>query len=46
VIEFIGRMNRDLMRALARRHREPLVIPSHVQQPFHEDSHLPAESAT
>jgi len=46
VIEFIGRMNRDLMRALARRHREPLVIPGHMQQPFHEDSHEKVESAS
>jgi succinate dehydrogenase / fumarate reductase iron-sulfur subunit len=45
-LEFIGRMNRDLMRALAHRHREPLVIPGVVQQPHHEDSHQPAESAS
>src|SRR5882757_8657415 len=37
-IEFIGGMNRDLMRALAHRHREPLVIPGVKQQPFHEDT--------
>jgi len=37
-LEFIGRMNRDLIVALARRHREPLVIPGIVQQPLHEDS--------
>jgi succinate dehydrogenase / fumarate reductase iron-sulfur subunit len=38
-LEFIGRMNRDLIRALWHRHREPLVTPSVVQQPFHEDAH-------
>ena len=38
-LEFIGRMNRDLLRALAHRHREPLIIPGIVQQPIHEDSH-------
>jgi len=38
-LEFIGRMNRDLIQAAWHRHREPLVIPSVVQQPFHEDSH-------
>lgn len=37
-LEFIGTMNRDLIRAAWRRHREPLVIPAVVQQPFHEDS--------
>ncbi len=35
-IEFIGMMNRDLMRALWQGHREPLVIPGIVQQPFQE----------
>jgi len=45
LIEFIGGMNRDLMRALAHRHREPLVIPAVRQQPFHEDSHEKVESA-
>jgi len=38
-LEFIGRMNRDLIRALWHRHREPLVTPSVVQHPFHEDAH-------
>ena len=38
-LEFIGKMNRDLIRALGRRHREPLVIPAVVQEPFHEDTH-------
>jgi len=38
-LEFIGKMNRELMRALWHRHREPLVTPSVVQQPFHEDAH-------
>jgi len=45
-LEFIGRMNRDLMRALAHRHREPLVIPGIVQHPLHEDSLQHAESAS
>jgi succinate dehydrogenase / fumarate reductase, iron-sulfur subunit len=35
-LEFIGAMNRDLIRAVWHRHREPLVIPAVVQQPFHE----------
>jgi succinate dehydrogenase / fumarate reductase, iron-sulfur subunit len=38
-LEFIGKMNRDLMRAVWHRHREPLVIPGVVQHPFHEDAH-------
>ena len=46
-LEFIGKMNRDLMRAAWHRHREPLVIPSLVQLPsadesyeqFHEEAH-------
>jgi len=45
-IEFIGGMNRDVMRALAHRHREPLVIPGVKQHPFHEDSHEKVESAS
>ena len=35
-IEFIGMMNRDLLRAIWQRRREPLVIPGIVQQPFQE----------
>ncbi len=35
-LEFIGRINRDLIRALWHRHREPLVISGVVRQPFHE----------
>ena len=35
-LEFIGKMNHDLIRATWHRHREPLVIPGIVQQPFHE----------
>jgi succinate dehydrogenase / fumarate reductase iron-sulfur subunit len=35
-LEFIGMMNRDLIRAAWRRHRELLIIPGVVQQPFHE----------
>ncbi|MDB5909849.1 MAG: sdhB1 [Massilia sp.] len=31
-IEFIGKMNRDLIRATWHRHREPLLIPGVVQQ--------------
>src|ERR1700759_1768336 len=38
-LEFIGKMNRDLMRAAWHRHREPLVIPSLVQLPSADDSH-------
>jgi len=38
-LEFIGKMNRDLMRAAWHRHREPLVIPSLAQLPSAEDSH-------
>ena len=38
-LEFIGKMNRDLIRALWHRRREPLTIPSVVQLPFAEDSH-------
>ncbi len=38
-LEFIGKMNRDLVRALWHEHREPLVIPSVVQLPSADDSH-------
>jgi len=38
-IEFIGKMNRDLIRAVWHGHREPLVIPSIVQLPAAEDHH-------
>jgi succinate dehydrogenase iron-sulfur subunit len=38
-LEFIGKMNRDLIRAVWHRHREPLVMPSVVQLPSVEDSH-------
>ncbi len=38
-LEFIGKMNRDLMRAVWHSHREPLVVPSIVQLPSAEDSH-------
>jgi succinate dehydrogenase / fumarate reductase iron-sulfur subunit len=38
-LEFIGKMNRDLMRALWHRHREPLVMPSIMQLPSVEDPH-------
>src|ERR1700760_1246417 len=37
-LEFIGKMNRDLMRAARHRHREPLVISSLVQLPSEEAS--------
>lgn len=43
-LEFIGKMNRDLIRATWRRHREPLLILGVVQHPFHEDVHEPAET--
>ncbi len=36
-MEFIGKMNRDLIRAVWHRHREPLVIPGVVQVPAAED---------
>jgi len=36
-LEFIGRMNRDLLRATVHRHREPLVVSGMAQYPFHED---------
>ena len=38
-LEFIGRMNRDLIRALWHRYHEALVIPSVVQQPAVEHVH-------
>jgi len=38
-IEFIGKLNRDFIRALWHRHREPLTIPSVVQLPCAEDAH-------
>jgi succinate dehydrogenase/fumarate reductase-like Fe-S protein len=44
-LEFIGKMNRDLMRAVWRRRREPLVIPGIIQQPFHEHVGIEAERA-
>jgi succinate dehydrogenase / fumarate reductase iron-sulfur subunit len=37
-MEFIGKMNRDLMRALWHTRREPLVIPGIVQVPSADDS--------
>ena len=43
-LEFIGRMNHDLIRAAWHRHREPLVIPGVVQHPSHEDAHNPGTS--
>ena len=41
-LEFIGKMNHDLIRAAWRRHREPLVMPSIVQEPSHEDTGIGA----
>ena len=38
-MEFIGKMNRDLIRAVWHRHREPLVIPSALQLPSAEDTY-------
>jgi succinate dehydrogenase / fumarate reductase iron-sulfur subunit len=38
-LEFIGKMNRDLMAALWHRRREPLVVPSIIQVPSAEDAH-------
>jgi succinate dehydrogenase / fumarate reductase, iron-sulfur subunit len=37
-IEFIGKMNRDLLHAIWGRRREPLNMPSVVQQASHEDA--------
>jgi succinate dehydrogenase iron-sulfur subunit len=36
-LEFIARLNRDLIRAAFHRHREPLVIVAAPQHPAHED---------
>jgi succinate dehydrogenase / fumarate reductase iron-sulfur subunit len=44
-LEFIGKMNRDLLRAVWHRHREPLVIPGIVQEPFHEHVGIEAEES-
>ena len=41
-LEFIGKMNGDLLRAIWGRRREPLVLPSVVQQPSHEDAGVEA----
>jgi len=38
-LELIGKMNRDLIRAVLHRHREPLVLSSIVQLPSADDSH-------
>jgi succinate dehydrogenase / fumarate reductase iron-sulfur subunit len=40
-LEFIGKMNRDLIRATWHRHREPLVLRTVVQHPSHEDVQHP-----
>jgi succinate dehydrogenase / fumarate reductase, iron-sulfur subunit len=37
-LEFIGMMNNDLIRAVTRRRREPLVIAAVVQQPSQEEA--------
>ena len=42
---FDGKMNRDLLRAVWRRHREPLVIPGIVQEPLHEQVGTEAEES-
>ena len=44
-LEFIGKMNRDLLRAVWHRHREPLVIPGIVQEPLHEHVGMEAEES-
>ena len=36
-LEFIAGLNRDLIRAAFRRHREPLLVVAAPQQPAHED---------
>ena len=41
-LEFIGKMNRDLIQAIFGRRREPLNIPSVVQQPSQEDAVIEA----
>ena len=38
-LEFIGKMNRDLIQAVWHKHRKPLVMPSIVQLPSAEDAH-------
>jgi succinate dehydrogenase / fumarate reductase, iron-sulfur subunit len=43
-LEFIGRMNRDLIRAALGRHREPLMIPGIVQEPADEHAAIEAGS--
>jgi len=40
-LEFIGKMNRDLIRATWHRQREPLVLRTVVQHPSHEDVQHP-----
>jgi succinate dehydrogenase / fumarate reductase iron-sulfur subunit len=42
-IEFIGKMNRDLIQAIWGRRREPLSVPVVVQQPSHEEAGIEAE---
>jgi succinate dehydrogenase / fumarate reductase iron-sulfur subunit len=37
-LEFIAGLNRDLIRAAFRRHREPLTVVGAAQQPAHEDT--------
>jgi FAD binding domain len=44
-LEFIGKMNRDLIGATWHRRREPLVIPGIVQEPSHEHAGIEAESS-
>jgi succinate dehydrogenase / fumarate reductase, iron-sulfur subunit len=42
-MEFIGKMNLDLIRAVFARRREPLNVPSIVQQPLHEHAGIEAD---
>ena len=42
-LEFIGKMNRDLLQALFSRRREPLKISSVAQKPSYEDVWIEAE---
>ncbi len=37
-LEFIGRLNRDLIRVALHPHREPLAVLGVVQRPAHEDT--------
>ncbi|HZC36931.1 MAG TPA: hypothetical protein VE242_15005 [Chthoniobacterales bacterium] len=42
ILEFIGKMNRDLIQALFGRRREQLNAPNVVQHPSHQDARVEA----